>query len=53
VERLSDGSVAPVQVFLRIFSPRPRPGAPGVVLPAELAWVETPGQDISIVAQAS
>jgi hypothetical protein len=53
VERLSDGSVAPVQDFLRIFSPRPRPGASGVMLPAELAWVETPGQDISVVAQAN
>jgi uncharacterized phage protein gp47/JayE len=53
VERLSDGSVAPVQDFLRIFSPRSPLGAPGVMLPAELAWVETPGQDISIVAQAS
>jgi uncharacterized phage protein gp47/JayE len=53
VERLSDGSVAPVQDFLRIFSARPDSSTPGLVQPAELAWVEAPGQDISIVTQAS
>jgi hypothetical protein len=53
VERLPDGSVAPVQNFLRIFSARPQSGAGGVTLAAELASVETPGQDISIVAQGT
>jgi hypothetical protein len=51
VERLSDGSVAPVQDFLRIFSARTDSSTTGMILPAELAWIETPGQDISIVAQ--
>jgi hypothetical protein len=53
VERLPDGSVAPVQGHLRIFSARPKPKKPGQVLPAELACIETPGQDISITAQGS
>jgi hypothetical protein len=53
VERLPDGSVAPVQGFLRIFPARPDPANAGMVLPAELASVETPGQDISITAQRS
>ena len=53
VERLPDGSVAPVQGFLRIFSARPDPANTGLVLPAELASVETPGQDTSIAVQGS
>jgi uncharacterized phage protein gp47/JayE len=53
VERLSDGSVAPVQGHLRIFSARPDPGKPGQVLPGELATIETPGQDVSITAQGN
>lgn len=53
VERLSDGSVAPVQGHLRIFSARPDPGTPGQVLPGELATIETPGQDVSITAQGN
>src|SRR5579859_5628917 len=53
VERLTDGSVAPVQGHLRIFSARPDPVTPGKVLPAELAWIETPGQDVSISAQGN
>lgn len=53
VERLPDGSVAPVQGFLRIFSARPDPANTGLLLPAELASVETPGQDISIAVQGS
>jgi predicted phage baseplate assembly protein len=53
VERLPDGSVAPVQGFLRIFPARPDPANTGMVLPAELASVKTPGQDISITAQGS
>ncbi len=53
VERLTDGSVAPVQGHLRIFSARPDRSKPGQVLPAELAWVESPGQDISITGQGN
>ena len=53
VLRLADGSVAPVQEHLRIFSARPNPASPGQVFPAELASVETPGQDISITAMGS
>jgi len=53
VERLPDSSVSPVQDHLRVFSARPRSGAPGQVLPAELATVQVPGQDISITAQGS
>jgi hypothetical protein len=51
--RLADGSAAPVQEHLRIFSARPNPAAPGQVFPAELAAVETPGQDISITAMGN
>ena len=53
VERLTDGSVAPAQGHLRIFSARPDSATPGQVLPAELAWIETPGQDVSITAQGN
>jgi uncharacterized phage protein gp47/JayE len=53
VLRLSDGTVAPVQEHLRIFSARPNPASPGQVFPAELASIETPGQDISITAMGS
>jgi len=53
VERLPDGSVAPEQAHLRIFSARPDPKTPGKMLPAELAVIESPGQDISITGQGS
>jgi uncharacterized phage protein gp47/JayE len=53
VERLTDGNVAPVQGHLRIFSARPDPKTSGRVLPAELAWIETPGQDVSITTQGN
>jgi len=48
---LPDGSVAPVQDFLRVFSARPDTTQQGRVVPAELAWVETPSQDVLIMAQ--
>jgi hypothetical protein len=50
---LQNGSAAPVQDFLRIFPARPDPDHPGQVLPAELAWIETPSQDVLITAQGS
>jgi hypothetical protein len=48
VTRLPDGTPAPVQGHLRLFAARPDPASPGGVLPAELAWIESPTQDISI-----
>jgi hypothetical protein len=53
VERLTDGSVGAVQGHLRIFSARPDRTKPGQVSPAELAWIESPGQDVSITGQGS
>jgi predicted phage baseplate assembly protein len=50
---LPNGSVAPVQDFLRIFAARPDPSRPGQVVPAELAWIETPSQDVLITVQGS
>ena len=50
VERLTNGSVAPVQDHLRIFSARTDPGVPGKVHPAELAAIENPRQDIALTA---
>jgi predicted phage baseplate assembly protein len=50
---LPDGTVAPVQDFLRIFSARPDPTQTGSVLPAEVAWIETASQDVTITAQRS
>lgn len=50
---LPNGSPAPVQDFLRMFSARPQPGHPGQVVPAELAFIETPSQDVLITAQGS
>ncbi|HEY6723898.1 MAG TPA: hypothetical protein VI197_07695 [Polyangiaceae bacterium] len=45
-------SLAPVQPHLRIFSARPLPNTLGQVLPAELAVLEAPAQDVAIVARA-
>lgn len=42
----------PVQGHLRIFPARPDPDQPGQVLPAELAAVESPSQDITILPRA-
>ena len=53
VERLSDGSVNPVQGHLRIFSARTDPSVAGRVLPGELAVIQDPSADISISAQKS
>jgi uncharacterized phage protein gp47/JayE len=52
VTLLSNGSAAPVQDFLRVFPARPDPNAAGAVLPAELAAIENPLQDIQITAQS-
>jgi uncharacterized phage protein gp47/JayE len=55
VTLLAGGVVAPVQDFLRIFSARPDPDPhhPGQILPAEMATIESPTQDVSIVAESS
>ena len=53
VTLLPDGSVAPVQDFLRIFAARPDDTQPGKVLSAELVVVETPTQDVIISAQGA
>jgi hypothetical protein len=39
---------APVQAHLRMFSAQPAPFLTGVILPAELAAVESPTQDVII-----
>jgi hypothetical protein len=41
---------AAVQPFLRIDRARPDPSHRGRVLPAEMAWVESPGQDVTVTA---
>ena len=50
---LPNGGVAPVQDFLRIFAARPDSSRPGQVVPAEIAWVETPAQDVLITLQGA
>jgi hypothetical protein len=42
------GAPDPVQPHLRIFNARPDPRAPGAAIPAELATVESPAQDIQL-----
>jgi uncharacterized phage protein gp47/JayE len=51
VDRLPDGSPAPLQPHVRIFPARPDPATPGVVLPAELATVEDPARDVVLAGQ--
>jgi hypothetical protein len=48
VARLPNGTPQPVQGHLRIFPARASPPPGAVVRPAELAVVESPGQDITI-----
>ena len=50
---LAGGVVAPVQDFLRIFPARPDPNNPGSVLPAEMAAIATPSQDVIIAVEGS
>jgi hypothetical protein len=50
---LSGGNPNPVQGRLRIFSARPNPSQPGSVLPAELASIESPAEDVAINLRAS
>jgi predicted phage baseplate assembly protein len=45
---LPGGTPAPVQGHLRIFSARPHPTVRGVVLPAELATLESPSLDVLV-----
>src|SRR5207244_13052578 len=48
--RLPDGSPDPLQPHLRVYPARPEPSRPGAVLPAELAVVESPSQDVTLAA---
>jgi hypothetical protein len=50
VDRLPDGTPAPVQPHLRVLPARPDPVHRGVVLAAELAVVEDRAADITLVA---
>jgi predicted phage baseplate assembly protein len=43
---LPGGAPAPVQGHLRVFAARPDPAAPGGVLPAELAAIQSPADDL-------
>jgi hypothetical protein len=52
VTRLADGTPAPVQGHLRVFPARPSPPPGTLVRAAELAIIETAGQDVAI-SQAS
>lgn len=51
VDRLPDGTPAPLQPHIRVFGARPDPVHPALVLPAELAEVEDPAADITLVAE--
>ena len=42
IDRLADGSPAPVQTRVAVLPARPDPLHPGTVLPAELATVDDP-----------
>ncbi len=48
ITRLPDGSSDPVQGHLRIFGARPDPAGPGTVLPAEMAEIASPTQDVTL-----
>jgi 2,4-dienoyl-CoA reductase-like NADH-dependent reductase (Old Yellow Enzyme family) len=48
---LPDGTPAPLQAHVAVFSSRPDPAAPGGVLPAELATVEDPARDVTLAGQ--
>jgi hypothetical protein len=48
VDRLADGSPAPLQPHIRVYPARPDPATPGVVLPAELGTVEDASRDLAI-----
>jgi hypothetical protein len=50
VESPPGGAPQPVQGHLRIFPARLGPGNLGKVLPAELAWIELPNQDVTLDA---
>lgn len=50
---LPDGSAAPVQGHLRIFQARPDPDNAGVILPAELAAIESQTQDLTVNVKES
>jgi hypothetical protein len=49
VDRLTDGSPAPLQPHIRAYPARPDPDRIGAVLPAELARIEEPSRDLTIV----
>jgi hypothetical protein len=51
VDRLLDGTPAPLQPHVRIFPARPDPTKPSLVLPAELATVEDPTRDVVLAGR--
>jgi hypothetical protein len=51
VDRMPDGTPAPLQPHIRVFGGRPDPLHPGAVLPAELAEVEDPAADVTLAAE--
>ena len=50
VDRLADGTPAPLQPHVRVFAARPDPAHPGAVLPAELATLADPSRDLVVAA---
>jgi len=50
VALLPGGAPRPVQGHLRIFPARPNPASLGKVLPAELAFIESPDEDVIVNA---
>jgi hypothetical protein len=48
VDRMADGTPAPLQPHVRVLPARPDPLHPGTVLPAELATIEDPARDVTL-----
>jgi hypothetical protein len=51
VDRLADGTPAPLQPHVRILPARPDPAKPGGVIPAELVAVEDAARDVTLAGR--
>jgi hypothetical protein len=51
VDRLPDGTPAPLQPHILVFPAYPDPLHPGTVLAAELATIEDPAADLVLAAE--